>query len=92
LTIKPALFFASHNIARWKIDFEVLTSSFYGGTAFGYSSIVVGINQLPKVDSCSIEPQNGTTNTIFQISCNNMIDSDGFVAKVEYYSKFQYQS
>jgi hypothetical protein len=89
LTIKPALFLASPDIIRWKIDFEVVTSSFYGGIAFGYSSIVVGINQLPTVDSCSITPQNGTTNTIFNISCNKMLDSDGFVAKVEYYSKFQ---
>jgi len=35
------------------------------------------INQPPQNGSCSISPLNGTTNTVFTISCPNWFDEDG---------------
>jgi hypothetical protein len=45
LTIMPELF--SSNVMKWKIDFNLFTTSYYVGTGFGKSSIIIGINQLP---------------------------------------------
>ncbi len=35
------------------------------------------INQPPCNGSCSIQPQNGTTSTLFTIFCPNWYDADG---------------
>ena len=35
------------------------------------------INQPPYNGSCSINPLNGTTSTLFTISCPNWFDADG---------------
>ena len=35
------------------------------------------INQPPQNGSCSISPSNGTTSTLFTITCSNWIDKDG---------------
>jgi hypothetical protein len=35
------------------------------------------INQPPQNGSCSINPLNGTTSTVFTISCPNWFDQDG---------------
>jgi hypothetical protein len=35
------------------------------------------INQPPENGSCSINPLNGTTSTLFTISCPNWQDQDG---------------
>jgi hypothetical protein len=35
------------------------------------------INQPPSNGSCSINPLNGTTTTLFTISCPNWFDEDG---------------
>lgn len=86
LTILPDLFLDNPKIEKWKIDFNVLTSSYMGGTSFGLSSIIIGINQRPTVHSCTIEPKNGMTDTNFNITCNELNDSDGYIEKIEYYS------
>ena len=35
------------------------------------------INQAPRNGTCSITPLNGTTSTVFTVSCPNWVDSDG---------------
>ncbi len=88
LTIVPEFFSSEPNVMKWKIDFNIFTTSFYGGTGFGKSSIVIGINQLPTGGSCSVYPLNGTSlSTIFTIECLNFTDSDGYIQKYEYLSK-----
>jgi hypothetical protein len=88
LTIMPELFLSEPSVKKWKIDFNLFTTSFYGGTGFGKSSIIIGINQLPTGGSCSINPLNGTSLlTIFTITCLNFNDPDGFIQKYEYLSK-----
>ena len=90
LTILSEFFKTYPNILKWKIEFNVLTTSFLGGTGFGLSSIVVGINQLPTNGFCSIYPQSGfSDNTIFSIRCSNWTDPDGFITRIEYYGKLQ---
>lgn len=85
----PEFFQSSSSVKQWKVDYNVLTSSFYGGTAFGYSSIILGINQLPANGFCSISPTSGITgNTTFFIKCTDWVDPDGFIARIEYYSKY----
>ena len=82
----PELFQANPNIKRWKIDFTVLTNTFYDGTGFGTSSIVIGVNELPTGGYCEINPQSGITgNTTFFINCPNWFDPDGFITKLKYY-------
>jgi hypothetical protein len=88
LTIMPELFLSDPSVKKWKIDFNLLTTSFYGGTGFGKSSIIIGINQLPTGGTCSINPLNGTSfSTIFTITCLNFSDPDGYIQKYEYLSK-----
>ncbi len=41
------------------------------------SAINFVINQPPQNGSCSINPLNGTTSTLFTISCSNWFDQDG---------------
>ena len=73
---------------QWKTQGNIFTTSFYGGTGFGKSSIVIGINQLPTGGSCSVYPLNGTSlSTIFTIECLNFTDSDGYIQKYQYLSK-----
>ena len=88
LTILPEFFLASPEIKKWKIDFNVLTSSYFGGTAFGVSSITVGINQLPSGGFCTISPVSGISgNTSFSIYCPNWVDPDGYISRYEYYGR-----
>ena len=76
------------DIMKWKIDFTVLTSSIYGGTALGQSSIVVGINQLPVNGTCIVNPTIGkAAGTYFVINCTNWVDPDGVIARYEYFGK-----
>ncbi len=70
---------------RFKIDFNVFTSSYQTGTLFGISSIIVEINSLPTGGTCTISPIDGITEvTVFTIRCSNWTD-DGFISKYEYY-------
>ncbi|CAM4981739.1 unnamed protein product, partial [Rotaria socialis] len=69
---KNNLFVSNALINYWR--FEVVYSS---SLQNGSSTIDFEINQSPQNGSCSISPQNGTTTTLFNISCSNWQDSDG---------------
>ncbi|CAM4949155.1 unnamed protein product [Rotaria socialis] len=71
-TAKNNLFVSNALINYWR--FEVVYSS---SLQNGSSTIDFEINQSPQNGSCSISPQNGTTTTLFNISCSNWQDSDG---------------
>ena len=66
------LFLSNPLIEYWR--FEVVYS-FSSETSFSALNFV--INQPPENGSCSISPLNGTTSTLFTISCPNWIDSNG---------------
>jgi len=71
-TVKNQLFLQNPNIEFWR--FEVIYS-FSSRTSTGVLNFV--LNQPPQNGSCSIFPSNGTTTTLFQISCSNWSDEDG---------------
>ncbi len=66
------LFIENSAIEYWRFEvvysFESETSS---------SSINFILNQPPINGSCSISPLNGTTSTLFTISCSNWFDHNG---------------
>jgi hypothetical protein len=66
------LFLENSPIEYWRFEvvysFESETSS---------SSINFILNQSPINGSCSISPFNGTTSTLFTISCSNWFDQNG---------------
>jgi len=66
------LFVGNSPIEYWRFEvvysFESETSS---------SSINFIVNQPPINGSCSISPFNGTTSTLFTISCSNWFDQNG---------------
>jgi hypothetical protein len=85
----PEFFSSQPDVKRWKIEFNLFTTSFYGGTGFGKSSIIIGLNQLPFGGRCNITPLIGfSLFTTFTIECLNFTDFDGFIQKYEYYSKY----
>jgi hypothetical protein len=85
----PELFSTEPDVKRWKIEFNLLATSFYGGTGFGKSSIIIELNQLPLGGTCSIIPLTGfSLFTTFTIECLNFTDTDGLIQKYEYYSKY----
>jgi len=71
-TATNQLFLSNPSIQRWK--FEVIYSF---PTESSASALNFIINQPPQNGSCSISPLNGTTNTVFTISCPNWFDEDG---------------
>ena len=84
----PELFLSELQTTKWKIDFNFYTQSFYGGTGFAKSSIVIGLNQIPIGGTCTISPLKGITEiTVFTIECHNFSDPDGYISKFEYYCK-----
>ena len=92
LIILPELFFSEPDVMRWKVDFNIFTTSFYGGIGFGKSSVIIGLNQLPFGGTCNITPLTGfSLFTTFTIDCLNFTDLDGFIEKYEYYSKYSFK-
>jgi len=71
-TVTNQFFLKNPTILFWK--FEVVYS-FPNQTST--SALNFMINQPPRNGSCSIFPSNGTTTTLFQISCPNWFDEDG---------------
>jgi len=71
-TATNQLFLSNPQINLWQ--FEV-AYTFSSDTSL--SSIIFVINQPPYNGSCSISPLNGTTSTLFDISCCNWFDEDG---------------
>lgn len=85
ITVKKDLFqdFSSQKI--WKIELNVF---FPIQNISGSASIFFMVNFPPKDGSCGINPKNGSTSTLFTISCLNWIDSDGNVDSFAYYGFF----
>jgi hypothetical protein len=81
------LFIDNPNIIYWR--FEVVYSFLSVSSS---SALNFNINQPPQYGSCSISPTNGTTSTLFTISCLNWFDTDGIKDYLFYsifYSIFQ---
>ena len=70
-TVLNQLFIQNPTVQFWK--FEVVYS-FRNQTST--SALQFVINQPPENGSCSISPSNGTTTTLFQISCPDWFDDD----------------
>jgi hypothetical protein len=70
-TVLNQLFLSNKEINLWRFEivyiFPLETST---------SALHFIINQPPYNGSCEINPQNGTTNTLFTITCPNWIDDD----------------
>ena len=80
-----SLFFQmSPTMKYWR--FEVI----YSSSSDAVSSVLEFIrNDPPSNGSCSIEPNNGTTSTLFNISCPNWLDEDE-IEDYSLYSKIGY--
>jgi hypothetical protein len=76
------LFIGNPNVVYWK--FEVVYSFVSQNSS---SALNFVINQPPRNGSCSINSLNGTTSTLFTISCPNWFDEDG----IEDYSLYSIQ-
>jgi hypothetical protein len=55
--------------------FEVIYS--FLSEASSRSALNVQLNESPRNGSCSITPRQGTSNTLFNISCSSWFDEDG---------------
>jgi hypothetical protein len=66
------LFISNPLILYWRFQVVYSFSSETSSSALNFI-----INQPPENGSCSINPLNGTTNTLFTISCPNWEDQDG---------------
>ncbi len=53
----------------------------------GKSSISFFVNFPPRSGKCTVNPENGTTKTLFGIKCANWIDSEGSVSNFVFYGK-----
>jgi hypothetical protein len=78
------LFLAYPQINLWK--FEVV-DTFLSETSS--SSLNFIINQPPSNGSCSIDPLNGTTSSLFNISCSDWFDADG-IKDYSFYGMFTF--
>ncbi len=78
------LFLSNPSINYWR--FEVVYSF---STDKSSSALNFVINQPPQNGSCSISPLNGTTSTLFTISCSNWQDEDG-IQDYSFYSMRNY--
>lgn len=71
-TATNQLFLKYSQYTLWQFEvvytFQLETSS---------SSLNFIVNKPPMNGSCSINPHNGTTTSLFYISCSNWFDEDG---------------
>ena len=82
LTIKEELFEDFPFQTIWKVELNVNVPR---KNTSGSTSIKFLVNFPPRNGSCDINPKNGTTNTLFSISCRNWIDTDGYSDSFAYY-------
>ena len=71
-TATNQLFSSFPQSTHWR--FEVVYS-FPSGKSTSELNFI--INQRPRNGSCSVDPLNGTTSTLFKIMCSNWFDADG---------------
>jgi hypothetical protein len=65
-------FFVEHDkIIYWRFEVIYSFQSEIIKTTFD-----IEMNETPKDGSCSIDPSNGTTLTLFTINCSNWFDQD----------------
>ena len=76
LTVLQSLFKDYSNQLIWKFELVTYTTS---QNISSFTSLIVYVNQPPVPGTCEINPQNGTTNTLFTIYCTNWTDYDGRV-------------
>ncbi len=81
-TATNQLFITNPSIIYWR--FEVI---YFFGLQSSSSALNVMINQPPENGSCSINPSNGTTSTLFTISCLNWFDKDN-IKDYSFYGMF----
>lgn len=67
-----SLFLDNDHIIYWR--FEVIYTF---PNEISSSALNFIINQPPENGSCSINPRNGTTSTLFTINCTDWLDEDG---------------
>ena len=79
LTVKEALFLDYYPQNIWKIEFGIALNT------NSSASIVFYVNFPPRFGTCDISPSNGTTNTLFSITCLNWMDPDGNLNSFSYY-------
>jgi hypothetical protein len=82
LTIKEELFQNFPYLPILKVDLNVYVPS---KNSSGSASILFLVNFPPKNGLCDISPKNGTTDTLFSISCWNWMDTDGNLDSFAYY-------
>lgn len=76
------LFLSNSSIVYWR--FQVTYSI---GTETSSGALNFLINQPPQNGTCLITPSNGTTSTVFTISCSNWVD-DEEIRDYTFYSTF----
>ena len=80
LTITKDFFSVSSSQKTWKIVLDLnATDSLLKNTRQAQTSFFIYVNQPPWSGTCDIEPKNGTTNTLFNISCSDWEDPDGIL-------------
>lgn len=80
-TATKQLFLSNPITSLWR--FEVVYTFLTGRSS---SALNFDINQPPRNGACSIDPRNGTTSTLFNISCVGWDDVDG-IKDYSLYSK-----
>ena len=71
-TVTNQLFLANSSIDYWRFEVAYTLPS---GTSSSALSFVV--NQPPRNGSCAVAPLNGTTSTVFTVTCSSWQDADG---------------
>jgi len=82
LTMLENLFSDYSSQTIWKVELVALIPS---RNASGSSSVMFYVNFPPRLGWCDVNPKNGSTNTLFSISCSNWVDPDGVVVSYAYY-------
>ena len=82
LTLKEELFQNYSSQTIWKVELSLFVGN---KNRSGSASILFLVNFPPKNGSCDINPKNGSTETIFSISCWNWLDKDGSMDSFSYY-------
>jgi hypothetical protein len=71
-TVDQQLFLSNPSIDLWRFEVVYSFPSTKSSSALNFV-----INQPPSNGSCSIQPENGTTLTLFTVSCPDWFDQDG---------------
>ena len=84
LTIIKNLFNNFPTQIIWKIQLNV-DVVYLNQSNTGSTSMQIYVNFPPQPGICNINPTNGTTSTLFQLSCSGWTDAVGTVASYSFY-------